>query len=53
MLKEMGSFYLDGNTDDINSRKELSEYRLEKAESCLVEAKALLEIDKYEGAVFL
>ena len=35
---------------NIDSRKELSEYRLEKAHNCLKAAKALLEIELYEDA---
>ena len=35
---------------NIDSRKELSEYRLEKAHNCLKAEKALLEIELYEDA---
>ena len=41
---------MDKSVDDVNSRKDLSEYRLDKAGNCLIEAKALLDIDKYDGA---
>lgn len=52
MFREMGWCYMN-NTDDVNhvhSRKDLSNYRLDKADNCLQAAKALLELELYEDA---
>ena len=52
MFRKTGWYYMNSADDvnNINTKKDLSKYRLEKAKNCLQAAKTLLEHELYEDA---